>query len=713
MKRLKGFMLGTALMLTGIFGMMPETTYAQEEVPSPAGAVEMELSAPRESYKSGEEINVMLHISNQMDCGITEVTVHPQYPEGLTVMKGFDESPFSLGAGEEKDIPAVLLKAPAADDTQPSTDGKPVSGGPGSQPKPGQPGTASSVQTGDSFHPGWAFLILLAAAVIVFSLVRMKKKGRNRFWAILLAAGLSLGALAPGGRADAAEAPGADGYMTGTEKASLDLTIEGVKTTIMAEITYTYEKEAEEPGEDNPENPGGATGEENPLMQLNEEGFFAQAFCREMDTSVQTSLSDGAMIFYAAVTDEARAVLDTIKTAGDIYEYASLTFYPDGTVRQCWKINSEVYDAFCEGATGMFAIIVPEEKEQELTYAVDKTASTVTLSDGTVLTLDIENEGLSGNFLVRDEKYTIEGKVEGESSGSEKHYVKLSDISYGNDARNTMDIFLPENLDTAKDNGAFVIVYGGGWTSGDKASNWSLAEQYAEAGYTAVTVNLRNCYYNEETKQTEITVYDMLNDMQASVRTLKELSDENGWNITQIATKGFSSGANIALLYAYSRGADVSWFDTETVLPVRFVADVVGPVDMHDSAWYEDYEWPEEDRTLMTAPGAGPAYAMLLPGAANKGELNEEELENCINSMSPVWYVDNGGGVPTVMGYSRTDYIQSPNNGKRLQGHLDAQGIRSDLYTFLNSIHGYSEDQELAQEYFDKTIEYAETYFIK
>ena len=292
-------------------------------------------------------------------------------------------------------------------------------------------------------------------------------------------------------------------------------------------------------------------------------------------------------------------------------------------------------------------------------------------------------------------------------------YQMLENVSYGPDARNTMDVFVPDNLDRARENGAFLLIYGGSWTSGSKSDQRNLAKQYAAAGYVAVAINMRNATVDEESGKTTVTIYDMLNDVQGSVRKLKGLSDENGWNITQLALKGYSSGANVAMLYAYSRGCDVPWFDTTEILPVRFVVDLVGPVDMHDSAWALDPAWPDEEKS-MTLPGAGPLYAVLLTGAANEKafeEVTEEELETAINSMSPVWYVDTFGGIPTIMGYSVHDYAQNPNNGNILKGHLDARGMTNELFTFPNTIHGHYADPELAQAYFDKTLEYAKTYF--
>lgn len=302
-------------------------------------------------------------------------------------------------------------------------------------------------------------------------------------------------------------------------------------------------------------------------------------------------------------------------------------------------------------------------------------------------------------------------------------FTRMSNVSYGGYEQNTMDVFLPKDLDPTKKNGAFILLYGGAWTQGNNEATVDLAQKYAENGYVAAAINMRNCFHDEETAKTVVTVYDMLNDVHGSVKKLKSLSDENGWNITQCATKGISSGANLAMLYAYSRGVESPYFDTEEVLPVRFVADVVGPVDMHEYAWYGDEEWPEEWKSMATAPGAGPTYAVLLTGLCNDMTQEEssellaadpipEKLETCINSMSPVWYVDNGGGLPTVMGYSVNDVIQNPNNGKRLKGHLDNKNIRNDLYMFPNSIYGYSSDPELAEEYFKKTLEYAEQYFI-
>lgn len=449
------------------------------------------------------------------------------------------------------------------------------------------------------------------------------------------------------------------------------------------------------------------------IMTSGSEGYFNTAFCREINQDGPVQWTDGTQLFYSFLSADAKAVLDAVQTVGDIYEYATLTFYPNGVMKQTYRIKDTIYEAFAENET--VASYVPQEMDTQTTYIVDDKQKKITIGDGTTITYDSEKGALYKDNLCKAECYENPAEVVGDGSGLEVDYTLMPNISYGSDERHTMDVFLPKALDATKDNGAFILIYGGSWTGGDKESNWALAKQYASAGFVSVAINMRNCYVDETAGKTVISIYDMLNDVQGSVKKLKDLSDENSWNITQCAMKGFSSGGNIALLYAYSRDTDVPYFDTETILPVRFVADVVGPVDMHDSAWYGDEEWPEADRTMMTAQGAGPLYAILITGMGNKGgveELSETEIEEAINSMSPVWYVENFGGLPSVLGYSARDIIQNPNNGKRLKGYLDAKGVRCDLYTFENSVHGYSDDPQTAQEYFNKTIEYANTYFV-
>lgn len=444
-------------------------------------------------------------------------------------------------------------------------------------------------------------------------------------------------------------------------------------------------------------------------MTLNEKGIYTEAFCLNLDMESPFQWIDKIGVYQNGISDEGRQVIEQAGKLGDVYEKASMTFYPNGTMRIEYTLKDSMYDAFATGS--IFRAAIPRSVSTEHTYAVHLAEGILKLDGNTAIKIDPAKPAFYSEYFTKNECFHIPGEVTGEPAEMESNYEAVCDIPYGKAEQHVMDVYLPKEIDFRKPQGAFLIVYGGGWTGGDKSACGVLAQRYASEGYIAVGFSMRNAAVDEEAHKTTTSIYDMLEDIHGVVRKLKEMSDENGWHITQCALKGFSSGGNLALLYAYSRGMEARYFDTEEILPVRFVVDVVGPVDFHDSAWFDDEEWPAEDRTLYTKEGAGRFYAMLLTGASNEGELKGEALEECIHSISPVWYVDQGGGIPTLMGYSARDIIQDPNNGKLLKRHLDERKVENILYTFPNSIHSYGSDPELAQEFHEKTIAYAERYF--
>ncbi len=454
---------------------------------------------------------------------------------------------------------------------------------------------------------------------------------------------------------------------------------------------------------------GCAEAEPFSLPALNENGFYSEAFCLGMNPEDTFEWNPMILLLLGDLSEEAKETVGKASHAGDVFSEAFIAFFPDGNVRISVRFTDEMYQALCTSA--LFSSIIQQSVEQDYSYSVDQAEQKAMLygDDTAELTINAEQNAFSRSAFGSCECFSIPQEVPVIHMESLPYSV-LRNIAYGDDPAQVMDIYMPNDLDTTRANGVFVDIYGGGWTSGDKGSVADEARKYAQAGYIVLTPTLRNAFHDGE--KTTISIYNMLNDVQDSIREFKKMADENGWNVTQCAFRGTSSGANISMLYSYSRNVDIAWFDTEEIIPVRFVVDVVGPVDMHDSAWFGDTNWPEEDRTLMTNEGAGPAYALLLTGAANEENLSEEAIEEAICSMSPVWYVQNGGAVPTLIGYSKRDIIQNPNNGKILKSYLDAAGVRNDLYTFENSVHGYSADPETAEEFFQKSIEYAENYFL-
>ncbi|QQZ61221.1 alpha/beta hydrolase [Paenibacillus sonchi] len=451
----------------------------------------------------------------------------------------------------------------------------------------------------------------------------------------------------------------------------------------------------------------------NDKFALNKDRFFAKAFSKTLDMSQPVTWGSTTLEQYNSLSDTNKETLNHIKRVDEVYESASLTFYPNGKVRVASKITDKVYNALAEN--DIFKYLQKQTVNEVLDYSVDSEKRLIALGNGATYIYNPEVDSVYRQSILANEVFSSSGEVgDIPTDENEDAYTIFRNVQYGSDPtdiRNQMDVYVPKNLDSSKENGAFLLLYGGGWISGGKESTQKLARFYASKGYISVAINMHNTYINPKTFKAETTVFDMLNDIQHSVKKLKELSDEKKWNITQMSTYGESAGGNLAMIYAYSRGTKMPYFDTQEILPVKFVVDLVGPADMHYSAWGGDKEW--KDREFHEAFGSGPGYAVMMTGATNKPDLTEEEKEKYIQAMSPVSYVETYGGVPTVMGYAKRDTAQNPNNGKLLKGYLDNKSIPNDLFTFPNSIHGLDKDPKEAEAFYAKSIEYAQTYFNK
>ncbi|MEY8745721.1 hypothetical protein AB9M62_41495 [Bacillales bacterium AN1005] len=446
------------------------------------------------------------------------------------------------------------------------------------------------------------------------------------------------------------------------------------------------------------------------LFTVNEDRFFAEAFSKTLDMNQSVELGGLAISLYKSLSDNSKKTLDNIQKVYEVYESASLTFYPNGKVRVAHKITNKVYHALAEN--DVFKYMMKQTANKVLDYSVDHEKGLIAIGDGSTYVYNMEVDSIYRQSILANEVFFSSGQVgDIPSDENEAAYTVMRNVSYGSnpsDIQNQMDVYIPDNLDTSKKNGAFLLLYGGGWVSGGKESTQSTARMYASKGYISIAINMHNTYINPETQKTETTVFDMLNDIHNSVKKLKALSDENNWNITQMATYGGSAGGNLALLYAYSRGTDMPYFETEEILPVKFVVNLVGPVDMHFSAFGGDKDW-EDHEAHAALMGSG--ITLKLTGAANNPDLTEEEKEKHIQAMSPVYYVETYGGVPTVMGYSKRDTAVNPKHGKILKEHLDKKSDQNDLFTFPKSIHGLDDDPEEAEAFHAKSIEYAEIYF--
>ena len=147
----------------------------------------------------------------------------------------------------------------------------------------------------------------------------------------------------------------------------------------------------------------------------------------------------------------------------------------------------------------------------------------------------------------------------------------VRDVSYGPDARNVMDLYLPEV--PAAPRPLVVCIHGGGWAGGDKRGYAWLAEELARRGYVAASVTYRFAPASRAPAQ--------MDDVQRAVRWLRKNAATYGLDPERVGAIGGSAGGHLASYLALADTRDNSDGDLAAYSSrVRCAVDCYGPVDL-------------------------------------------------------------------------------------------------------------------------------------
>lgn len=264
-------------------------------------------------------------------------------------------------------------------------------------------------------------------------------------------------------------------------------------------------------------------------------------------------------------------------------------------------------------------------------------------------------------------------------------YRLFSDVRYGNEPREIMDLYVPEIAYDRPENGCILFIHGGSWSNGDKKEMASRCIEMAEKGYITATMNYT---LYSESNSSDFTVDVMLDEIGMALDEIAEFSARKNLNITKAATSGFSSGGHISLLYSYTRAEEA---------PVRlvFTANMVAPSDLSYDAWGELCPV-----IVSGLSGKKVTSAMAKSGAAEK----------IIDSVSPVSYVSSEC-IPSLFAYGGKDPIVSVKNYYSMKSAFEKTNARYDFFLYPNSIHTLLNDPDVHEQYQAKLTEYCKTYF--
>lgn len=176
---------------------------------------------------------------------------------------------------------------------------------------------------------------------------------------------------------------------------------------------------------------------------------------------------------------------------------------------------------------------------------------------------------------------------------------QLPNISYGADAQQRMDIYLPANRN-ANSTKVFVLIHGGAWSGGDKSEFngffANLRNTYPHHAIINLNYRLGNEYSPGFPKQ--------IDDIKSALQEI-QLPKYNVSN--QYCLIGGSAGAHLAMLYAY--GFDVNH-------EVKAVCNTVGPTDITDPAYTSNIFYMNLMKSLVgnkTIQSDSALFAMVSP----------------------------------------------------------------------------------------------------
>ena len=189
---------------------------------------------------------------------------------------------------------------------------------------------------------------------------------------------------------------------------------------------------------------------------------------------------------------------------------------------------------------------------------------------------------------------------------------------------NVYDLYVPNSALNNKDakHTVLLFIHGGSWVSGNKEDVNSYVFTYAAKGYISATIDYTlldaTSIASEDASNREKSIFRDLDEIDACISSIKSGLVEIGFKADKLdlVITGASSGSHLTMLYTYSRG-------TRCPLPIKFIVNAVGPVDIKPNAWKK---FITADDAVLTAGITKEAIALQSP--SNIEELSVMGLFN-------------------------------------------------------------------------------------
>ena len=235
----------------------------------------------------------------------------------------------------------------------------------------------------------------------------------------------------------------------------------------------------------------------------------------------------------------------------------------------------------------------------------------------------------------------------------------LLNVSYGSNAQQVYDLYLPANRTDATK--TLILVHGGGWIEGDKADMSYLIPIIKQnlPGYAIANINYRLA-------SAGVYAFPMqIDDLTTVVNKLKIDNNSISDNFGFIGT---SAGGHLSLLYSYTKNINNN---------IKMVASIVGPTNFTDANYTNNTAWI--------------SLYFSLTGVVYAG--NEVYYQN----LSP-YHKATTISPPTIMLYGNSDPLIPTTQGQDLHAKLNQLGVYNE-FNLYNGGHGNWSQTDLLDAY--------------
>jgi len=226
---------------------------------------------------------------------------------------------------------------------------------------------------------------------------------------------------------------------------------------------------------------------------------------------------------------------------------------------------------------------------------------------------------------------------------------KVYNLKYGEDKRQKMDVFLPENY--SEDSPVVLIVHGGAWKYGRKEHMIQIQKMLFKNNIPSINMNYRLV-------SKKITYKDQLDDISAVIEKFNSLAHKADLKTNNYILLGESAGGHLALLYGYQNPDKI-----------KKIISLSGPTDFYSAEYLQSFYSKYTSNTIQKVVGT---------------KFNRKNLSEDFEKASPI---ANTSNVPTLIFQGNQDFLVNQQQGLALDSVLTAKDIPHKLVFMKNTGH--------------------------